>query len=468
MTKRSHFQLKSINLPEIGYPEEPRPELSDAVFADRLTKVRGRMDELHLDALVVYGDREHYANLQYLTNYDPRFEEALLVILPEGRPTLFVGNEGMGYSTIARLDVERCLYQPFSLLGQPRDKVVGLDALLQEAGIGKCNRVGAVGWKYFSESEFPNASECLDFPDYIAASLRRGAKPGAKITNECAMFIDPQTGLRNIHEPEQLADFEWISTCNSQALLDGIRSLRPGMTEHEAFASMRYNGLPLCCHPVCSSGDLFIRHGMASPTCRRINLGDPIFMTMSYQGANTCRFGWVGRSPDDLPRDVEDYVEVAASPYASALASWYGTLRIGATGDELHRSVIECLTSSGFHLGLNAGHQIAYDEWTHTLSAEGSSQRVVSGMYWQADFFPTLPTVHHGAFAEDGLAVANSELRDSLSQRYPAMWKRIEARRRFVVDELGFDISGDLLPFSNIQAAVMPYFLRPDLCLASI
>ena len=32
-----------------------------------------------MDALVVYGDREHSANIAYLTGYDPRFEGALLV-----------------------------------------------------------------------------------------------------------------------------------------------------------------------------------------------------------------------------------------------------------------------------------------------------------------------------------------------------------------------------------------------------
>ena len=35
-----------------------------------------------LDAFVVYGDREHAANVAYLSGYDPRFEETLLILLP--------------------------------------------------------------------------------------------------------------------------------------------------------------------------------------------------------------------------------------------------------------------------------------------------------------------------------------------------------------------------------------------------
>jgi len=148
------MELKQITFPEIGYPAEARPELPARVFEERLARVRERMAERGLDGLVVYGDREHFANIHWLTHYDPRFEETLLVVLPAGRPSLFVGNEGMGYSKIARLEVERVLYQPFSLLGQPRDRVKPLAELLREAGLVDCGRVGAVGWKYFDAREF--------------------------------------------------------------------------------------------------------------------------------------------------------------------------------------------------------------------------------------------------------------------------------------------------------------------------
>jgi hypothetical protein len=48
------------------------------------------------DALVVYADREHCANVAYLTGFDPRFEEALLLLSSEGRRKLLVGNECLG------------------------------------------------------------------------------------------------------------------------------------------------------------------------------------------------------------------------------------------------------------------------------------------------------------------------------------------------------------------------------------
>ena len=423
------------------------------------------MKQSGLDAMLVYGDREHFANLHYLTNYDPRFEEALLVVYPAGKPILFVGNEGWGYSQVARLDVERRLYQTLSLLGQPRDKVRDFALLLREAGLGRSRRIGVAGWKYFSAAEFGNPEQVLDVPDYIARSIRKAAK-GGTVTNETAIFMDAEEGLRNLLEPEQIADFEWVATVNSHNLLAGIRALRPGLTEFEAVAGMGLCGLPFSAHPLCASGENVRRCGMPSPTSRRLRLGDPVMMTCTYQGANTCRFGWIARGPADLPRAIRDYVPRVAAPFFEAAAAWYETLRVGATGDALHRAVNDRLGPAGLTLGLNAGHQIAADEWTHSLVSAGSTQRVRSGMYVQADFFPMSGTPHYGAFAEDGVVVADAGLRRELKSRYPRLWRRVALRRAFMIRQLGIRLADDLLPLSNFSAAVMPFLLAPNQCMA--
>ncbi len=74
---------------------------------------------------------------------------------------------------------------------------------------------------------------------------------------------------------------------------------------------------------------------------------------------------------------------------------------------------------------------------------------------------------HFGAFAEDGVVVADAQLRKKIQRRWPAAWKRFQARRRFMIEQLGFSIGEELLPMSNFPAAVIPYFLASDHCLAS-
>ncbi len=465
MPRKRIAMLARVRYPRIGRPKEPRPDLPPALFKRRLARVRAAMRRLRLDALVVYGDREHFGNIQWLTNYDPRFEETLLIVLPEGTPVLFVGNEGMGYSRIARLEVERRLFQPLSLLGQPRDKVEPLEKLLRTAGLGRCRRVAATGWKYFTNTEYANAPDMLDLPIYLATPLQKAVAPAGRVTNGTAIFMDPETGLRNLHEPEQLADFEWIATHNSQNVLEGLRALRPGMTEQAVFASMPYSGVMLSCYSCLAAGENVMKFGFPSPTCRRIKRGDPVFISYSYQGANCCRFGWAARGPQDLPRKLADYVERAAGPYFTGLAAWYETLRIGATGDRLHHAVVDRLAPLGFRFALNIGHQIAMDEWTNSLVAAGATAKVKSGMYFQADFWGALPEPHHAVFAEDGIAIADARLRAELTRRYPAMWKRVQARRTFMTDVLGIRLAPEALPFSNIPAAVIPFFLTPDRCM---
>jgi hypothetical protein len=73
------------------------PEIPTELYRTRLSRTVERMRAAKLDALVVYADREHCANVAYLTGFDPRFEESLLLLSSEGRRKLLVGNECLGY-----------------------------------------------------------------------------------------------------------------------------------------------------------------------------------------------------------------------------------------------------------------------------------------------------------------------------------------------------------------------------------
>jgi hypothetical protein len=79
------------------------PLLPAGLYAERLEGVRSAMDARGYDHLVVWGDREHSANLAYLSGFDPRFEEALLVVGPTGDPAVLVGNECEGMAGAAPL-----------------------------------------------------------------------------------------------------------------------------------------------------------------------------------------------------------------------------------------------------------------------------------------------------------------------------------------------------------------------------
>jgi hypothetical protein len=85
-------RLADVPLPDFGRPTAT-PELPAALYAARLDRLRARMADRGYDRLVVYADREHSANLAWLSGFDPRFEEAILIAGASGEPAILVGNE---------------------------------------------------------------------------------------------------------------------------------------------------------------------------------------------------------------------------------------------------------------------------------------------------------------------------------------------------------------------------------------
>jgi hypothetical protein len=177
--------------------------------------LRLRAEEGGYDRLVVYADREHSAGLAYLTGFDPRFEEAMLVLGPAPEPAILVGNECHGMAAAAPLPMRPVLFQDFSLPGQPRDRSLPLAEILAGQGIGQGSRVGVCGWKTYANRQ------AIDAPAFIVDELRRLTGPSGAVENATGMLIDAADGLRVINEVEQLAAFEYAACQTS----DGVRRL---------------------------------------------------------------------------------------------------------------------------------------------------------------------------------------------------------------------------------------------------
>ena len=116
-----HPVLARVQLPDFGLPVT-EPMLGRSLYQARIEALKARMMAAGLDAVVIYGDREHVANIAWATGYDPRFEEAICIVVPGRNPTLLAGNEGLPYAETASGVFDRALWQPLSLMGQPRDR----------------------------------------------------------------------------------------------------------------------------------------------------------------------------------------------------------------------------------------------------------------------------------------------------------------------------------------------------------
>jgi hypothetical protein len=79
----------------------------------------------------------------------------------------------------------------------------------------------------------------------------------------------------------------------------------------------------------------------------------------------------------------------------------------------------------------------------------------------QVDVIPSSPA-YFSTRMEDGVVLADAELRRSLRALYPACFARCQKRRTFMTDVLGIDLPEEVLPLSNVPTIVAPFFLRPN------
>jgi Xaa-Pro aminopeptidase len=453
MAKSNGARLADVELPEFGRPAST-PEIPAALYSARLERLRERMEAHGYDRLVVYADREHSANLAYLTGFDPRFEEAILVVGQTGDPAILVGNECYAMAGAAPLPMRRHRFQGLSLPGQPRDRSRPLTEILGDEGVGPAVRVGVVGWKPYADPAM------LDVPSFLADELRRLAGSGA-VENAVDLFVDPADGLRVINEVEQLAAMEAAACTTSNGVRRLLNGLRPGMRERDAVALLGWDGSPLSCHLMLTAGPR-AAFGLLSPGDRSIERGDPFTVAFGIWGALNCRAGFVVEDAAELPEEIRDYVDRLVAPYFAAVAEWYGALRIGQTGGELHEIIERRLADPFFGIFLNPGHQIGLDEWVNSPIRPGSTIELRSGMAFQVDIIPATGTPYFTTNIEDGLALADGSLRSAFASSYPDGWARIQARRAFMANALGIELHEDVLPFSNIPAFLPPFLLRPD------
>lgn len=459
-------QLIDVDWPQFGWADRP-PVVAASELEDRIAALRARMAFEGLSHVVVYADREHFANLAYLTNFDPRFEEAIAIIASQGSPLLVVGNECEGYLGVSplyaagKLRSER--FQPFSLLNQPRDSSRIMRDIFAGEGIGKASRVGCIGWKYFADTEHPDGVHAIDLPSYLVDTLRELCSREA-VVNATALLMHPGYGLRAECSVSEIAYFEYTNVQAAEGMKHMLFGLRAGMTDNELARLCGYNGEPLSCHMTMVT-EANRGLGLSGPVGATIAQGSPLATNIAYWGSNICRAGWVAHSAQELVPAAHDYVAAFAGPYFQVMAEWFGLLRIGTAGGKLAALIAEKLPFEQFRIFLNPGHLIHLDEWLSSPIYAHSDVPLRSGMAIQVDVIPSSPA-YFSTRMEDGIVLADAGLRRSLQLLYPACFDRCQQRRTFMIDVLGIELPEEVLPLSNMPAIVPPFFLRPNLMFA--
>lgn len=412
--------------------------------------------------LVIYADREHFSNLEYVTGYDPRYEECFLILQSGRRPLLAVGNEGMGQSQCLTIACDRVLFQSLSPLGQPRGGSPSLSALLGAAGISGSSRVGLLGWKAFSAPEAEDWRHTFEVPSFLVDGLRAVA---GDVCNANDLMMDNATGLRTVLEPEELVLSELASAKASRKTWNFIQGLRPGQTELEASQLFAIDGEPCPTHPnVCFRGK-----GILSPNAQtRLEQGAAIAFGMGYRCAQIHRVGVYVEDRAAFDARYPGAFEGLYERYFRAVAAWYEALGLGVSGHSVWVAVKEVIGSyEDFGIALNPGHFIHTEEWLNSPFSENDATTLRSGMLLQCDFTARPAAFDRlGVHVEDGVMLADAATRERIRAMAPGCWRRLQARQRFMRETLGIRLRDEVLPTSDLCGMLFPFLARPNCVLA--
>lgn len=448
--------LKDITVPQFGVPEA-RPVVPAATYEARVTALTERAGS---DWVVVYADREHLANIAFLTGFEPRFEEALLLFGRKGERLILTGNESIDYVPVSRLPQTRgVLTQCFSLMGQDRSRAADLSAVLRECGVAAGQSVALAGWKYLDSNEWSGSAPSFFVPSFVVDSLRAAIGDNGTISDATPILMNPVDGLRAIVDADEIAQLEWGSARSSAAVWRIMQGTKPGMSEFEAAALMGYAGEPLNCHVMMSAAaapDMVI--GLRSPSARRIGAGEGVTTAVGYWGGLSCRAG--------LMADRDEAFLKKASTYFDGLRTWYETADIGVSGKTLFGAVAAALAPAGLRPALNPGHLISHDEWMNTPVRPDSDEVIRSGMAFQVDIIPAPMGGGEALNCEDGVVIADEALRAEIARKHPEVYARMQVRRDFMRDVIGVPLKDCILPLSSTPLCYAPFWAEPGKLLA--
>ncbi len=448
----------SVEKPHI-FDNYQQVDLSKETMLEHKSKVVSLMADRRIEVLAIYADREHGANFAYLTGFEPRFEEAMLILFRDGSSCLMLGNENlkMGRYSYCGDNVVHIPY--FSLPNQPMSPDRKVDDYFRDAGITSDMHVGLVGWKLFTGIH-ENPKKLFDIPEYIVSAIEK-IVGRERMQNSADLFLSPEYGVRHFMNANEIAHFEYGAGLASRQILKTLDAVAVGKTETEIASLLNTKGQPTTVTTICASGERFT-NAVVFPRDKEIRLGEPISMTIGYRGGLSSRAGYVCNSKEDLPPAVTDYLDVVAIPYYRALVTWMQRIKLDVCCGDIYSEIETVLPKDVYHWSLNPGHYTSQEEWSSSPFYAESKVKIKSGIMLQADIIPSIQG-YGGISAEDGIAVADEELREELKNTYPMTWHRIVLRKQYMASVLGIKLPDEVLPMSDALGYLRPFILN-DRC----
>ena len=438
----------------------PEPiDLTDDTMKLHKHRVLEQMKLQELDVLLIYADREHGTNFGYLTGFEPRFEEAVLILHRDGSAWLMLGNESLRMADYSRIPVKALHVPYFSLPNQPMDPGMSVSEALEAASVREGMRAGIAGWKMFTAPGLDNR-KIYEVPYYITDALIRKVGGSKAVINATGLFIDPANGVRTTVGANEIAHYEYGASQASSCVMKMLDEIREGARETDLAEYLAVQGQPVSVQTICAAGERFT-NAVVAPRPKKLCRGERFTTTMGLRGGLTSRCGYVVKTEQELPELAFDYLERVVKPYYAAATAWYAAIGVGVTGGQMYRTVEQAAPPEKYGWTLNPGHLTAGEEWMSSPIFRDSEIRLRSGMMLQMDIIFSIPGCG-GANAEDGIVLADEQLRQELMRDYPKVYSRMQKRREYMMNILNIPLKPEVLPMAGSEGYLRPFLLNRE------
>ena len=452
-----NIKVKKVSSPRPDHTGEP-VILSEETIEQRKQKLLKLMKNNGLSSLIVYADKEHGSNFEYLTGFIPRFEEGLQILNQDGHSTLILGNENFNKVKFSRVKSEGVHCPLLSLPNQPMNDFKPFHTYLEQVNIDKSGKIGLVGWKLLS-NDFDDFHHNFDLPAFIVSACQE-VFGKEKLVNATQVYMHPGKGARANNNANEIAHYEYGSSLASDAVLSAINELDEGIKETTVGNLLSRDGQYQNVVTISAFGERF-EHANIYPTNRQLKSGDKVAVTVSYKGGLSSRSGYAVSNLEELENVDQGYFENVVIPYFKAYNWWLNNISIGVKGGDFYNAFAKYYPQESYGWELCPGHLTSDEEWMSSPFYEGSDAIVQNGSIFQVDFIP-VQEGHNGISAESTIALANEDLIQEIKEQYPQLWERIEARKIYLKEQLNIELKSEVLPLASTLGYYRPFMLNSE------
>jgi len=266
-------------------------------YFDRIAKFQARIKKAGLDACLVHGTESDFANVRYLTEYWPTFEQAGVFVPAKGDAVLLIGPESYKYA-VGRSVVPKIAlmlnYRESAEPDYPGIPLATYPEVVKMSGLKSLKKLGLVGTAVMTKPTL----------DAVANQL-----PGVQVVAADEVFRP----LRWIKSENELNCHRKAFKVAEKAVQAMLNELKPGMTEFQAIGiaqrEIYANGGEYEGHSLyCFGGDR-TSNGISRPTGAKLKKNEIIQLNIGARvGGYSSSIGlpvWFGKLPKEQLKLVE-------------------------------------------------------------------------------------------------------------------------------------------------------------------